>query len=337
MTIPRSSVTPPDIGIVIVNYKTADLTVECLRSLDNEQASSHFNVIVVDNDSQDDSFQKISSAVNSEGWSDWISVQSSGFNGGFSFGNNVAIRQFLKQKEFPDFIYLLNPDTVIKSGAVTTLALFLLEHPKVGIVGSRIEDEKGEAMQSSFKFHSCLTELNRGFSLGLLTNLLKPWLSSDFISNCAEKTDWVSGASMMIRTSILHQIGGLDEAYFMYYEETDFCFNAMRSGWECWYVPSSRVVHYVGQSSGINSEGMEQRMPQYWFDSRRRYFLKNYGVLHTVLADFFWLLGFASWKLRNIIQRKADNHPPALLRDFLLNSVFMKGIKVSPVKSNIKD
>ncbi|PHS29948.1 MAG: glycosyl transferase family 2 [Methylophaga sp.] len=337
MTILSPLALSADVGIVIVNYKTAGLTIECLRSLDNERTLIRFNVIVVDNDSQDDSFQIISSAVISEGWDDWVSIQESGFNGGFSFGNNVAIRQFLKQKNIPGFIYLLNPDTVIKLGAVTILASFLLAHPKVGIVGSQIEDEKGEAMYSSFKFHSCLTELNRGFSLGLLTKLLTPWLSSNEIPVHAKRTDWVSGASMMIRTSVLESIGGLDEAYFMYYEETDFCLKAARSNWECWYIPKSKVVHFVGQSTGITNSGMEKRMPQYWFDSRRRYFLKNHGVLYTVLADFFWLLGFASWKLRNIIQRKTDNHPPALFRDFLLNSVFMKGIKVSPEKSNIKD
>jgi GT2 family glycosyltransferase len=264
-------------------------------------------------------------------------VQSSGFNGGFSFGNNFAIRQFFKQKNIPDFIYLLNPDTIVKEGALTTLVSFLLEHPKVGIAGSRIEGANGMPLHSAFKFHSWITELNRGFSLGLLTKLLKRWISSDDISNHAKKTDWVSGASMMIRSTVLENVGGLDESYFMYYEETDFCLKAARSDWECWYVPNSKVVHFVGKSTGVNSTGMLKRMPKYWFDSRRRFFLKNYGVPHAVLADFFWLLGFASWKLRNIVQRKIDNHPPVLLRDSLLNSVFLKGISVSPEKSNIKD
>ncbi|MBL1321895.1 MAG: glycosyltransferase family 2 protein [Methylophaga sp.] len=320
------------VGIVIVNYKTSELAIECIRSLNNERESNRFKIIIVDNDSQDNSFEEMTSAVLSEGWEGWVKVQSSGFNGGFSFGNNFAIKQFMKKKKSPDFIYLLNPDTVVYDNAIKNLVSFLVEHPEVGIAGSRIEDGDGSPVHSSFRFHSWITELNRGFSLGILTRLLKPWISSDIIPDRPEKADWVSGASMMIRSAMFEDIGLLDESYFMYFEETDFCLRTLRSGWECWYVPSSKVVHFVGQSSGINNTGMTKRMPQYWFDSRRRYFLKNYGVIHTIAADFCWLIGFSSWKLRNILQRKEDNHPPRLLRDFFRNSIFVKGISVAPNK-----
>lgn len=322
--------------IIIVNYKTAGLTTECLRSLDKERQLVNFKVTVVDNDSQDGSFQKLSSVVISEDWTDWVDVQSSGFNGGFSFGNNFAIRQIGEEENAPDFVYLLNPDTEVQPHAIKNLVSFLVEHPNVGIAGSRIEDSNGTALHSSFKFHSWLTELNRGFSLGVLTRLLKPWISPERISEHAEKTDWVSGAGMMIRSVVFENIGLLDESYFMYYEETDFCLNAKRAGWECWYVPNSKIIHYVGQSSGINSAGMTKRMPDYWFDSRRRYFLKNYGVMHAVLADFCWLVGFSSWKLRNMIQRKPDNNPPHLLRDTFLNTVFVKGITIAPTNNAVE-
>jgi len=333
MTTFELKVEPASVGIVIVNYKTANLTIECLRSLNKERQLVNFKVIVVDNDSQDGSFQKVSSAVISEAWADWAEVQSSGTNGGFSFGNNFAIRQFMAEENAPDFVYLLNPDTEIKSHAIKNLVSFLVEHPNVGIAGSRIEDSNGIVLHSSFKFHSWLTELNRGFSLGIVTKLLRPWLISDLIPKNAEKTDWVSGAGMMIRRGVFENIGLLDESYFMYYEETDFCLNAKRAGWECWYIPSSKIIHHVGQSSGINSAGMTKRMPDYWFDSRRRYFLKNHGVMHAVLADVCWLVGFSSWKLRNMIQRKPDNNPPHLLRDTFLNTVFVKGITVTPANN----
>lgn len=322
----------PTVGIVLVNYKTADLAIECIRSLNNERESNRFRVIIVDNDSQDNSFDKMASSIQSEGWQGWVKVQSSGFNGGFSFGNNFAIKQFMKEEKSPDFIYLLNPDTVVYHHAIKNLVSFLVEHPEVGIVGSRIEDGDGMTVHSSFKFHSWLTELNRGFSLGIFTRLLKPWITAELIPDSPKKTDWVSGASMMIRSSIFERIGFLDESYFMYFEETDFCLRALRSGWECWYVPSSKVIHFVGQSSGISDASMTKRMPKYWFESRRRYFLKNYGVIHTIAADFFWVVGFSSWKLRNILQRKEDNNPPRLLRDFFRNSIFVKGISVAPNK-----
>lgn len=323
------------VGIVIVNYRTPDLTIECLRSLNKERKLNDFKVIVVDNDSQDNSVELLSEAIAFEDWENWVSIKVSDFNGGFASGNNIAISEYIRGVSRPEFIFVLNPDTVVRTKAIKELVAFMLEKPHVGITGSRIEDINGQAMHSSFKFHSWLTELNRGFSLGLLTKFLKPWISADSISDQAEKTDWVSGASMMIRSSVLEEIGGLDESYFMYYEETDFCLNAMRSGWECWYVPSSRVVHYVGKSSGINNSGMTKRMPQYWFDSRRRYFLKNHGIIYAMLADFCWLIGLSSWKLRNLIQRNSDNYPPSFLSDGIRNSTFLKGLKSLQVKNKL--
>lgn len=321
------------IGIIIVNYRTADLTIECLRSLARERQFESFQVIVVDNDSQDGSVEKMTSAVISEGWSDWVLLMASEHNGGFAFGNNIAIRRFMNQKTVPEFIYLLNPDTYVRDNAITKLMKFMRQNPKVGIAGSRIEDPDGDPQQSSFKFHTLLTELNRGFNLGILTKILSRWVNSQKISAQAERTDWVSGASMMIRRSVFEQIGLLDEAYFMYFEETDFCLQAARAGWECWYVPESRVVHYVGQSSGLTNEVRTKRMPMYWFDSRRRFFQKNYGITYSIFADLFWLVGFSTWRLRNVIQRKQHNFPPHLLWDSFINSVFFRGFKLLPIRN----
>lgn len=321
------------VAIIIVNYKTANLTIECLRSLSLERVLSSFNVMVVDNDSEDGSFEKISAAIVLEEWSDWVSIKASGYNGGFASGNNIAIREFMAAEQVPEYIHLLNPDTVAREGAVSQLAGFLDTHQAVGIVGSRIEDESNQALLSAFKFQTWLSEMNKGFSLGVLSRLLKRWVSDEKTPERSIKTDWVSGASMMIRREVFEQIGFLDEAYFMYFEEMDFCFQANRSGWECWHVPASRVVHFVGQSSGITNKKMKKRMPTYWFNSRRRYFLKNFGVTHAALADLFWLIGFTSWRARNMIQCKEDNRPPGIFKDMLFNSVFFRGTKIKPVKN----
>ena len=316
------------VGVCIVNYKTMGLTIDCLRSLDG----TGVKVIVIDNDSQDGSYEKISAAIVSEEWSGWASIKASGRNGGFAYGNNVAIREFLKADQKPEYIYLLNPDTVVRKGAVSQLVEFMQNNPAVGIAGSQIEDENGQALPSAFKFHTWQSEMNKGFSLGLLTKLLRRWVSEQTIPKEPIKTDWVSGASMMIRREVFEQVGLLDDTYFMYFEETDFCLQAAKKGWECWYVPSSRVMHLVGQSTGISHKKMQKRMPVYWFESRRRYFLKNFGALYAAMADMCWLVGFATWKLRNIVQRKEDNHPPGLFTDFLLNSVFFRGFTLLPVK-----
>jgi hypothetical protein len=137
----------------------------------------------------------------------------------------------------------------------------------------------------------------------------------------------MAGASMMIRRAVFDSIGLMDEAYFLYFEETDFCLRARRAGWLCWYVPASRVVHLVGQSSGVtDTRSRPKRMPRYWLESRRRYFRRNHGWLYALLADCAWAFGFALWRLRRWLQRKPDHDPPGLLWDFMRFS-FLGGWK----------
>jgi hypothetical protein len=120
----------------------------------------------------------------------------------------------------------------------------------------------------------------------------------------------------------------MDEQYFLYFEETDFCLHARRAGWSCWYVPASRVMHIAGQSTGVtNRDGPPRRRPQYLFDSRRRYFVKNHGLGYAALADVAWSVGLASWRLRRRLQRKPDPDPPSLLADSVRNSVFLRRSK----------
>ena len=117
----------------------------------------------------------------------------------------------------------------------------------------------------------------------------------------------------------------MDEGYFMYYEEVDFCRRARRADWPCWYVPSARVVHLVGRSSGVTDPGMARRRRRAtWFSSRRRYFLNHHGRLATVLADLAWSLGYASFRLRRFVVPKPVFDPHWLLWDFVrFNFLFL--------------
>ena len=104
----------------------------------------------------------------------------------------------------------------------------------------------------------------------------------------------MAGASLIVRREVFDAVGLLDEGYFMYFEEVDFCLKASRAGWPCWYVPTSRVVHLVGQSSGVTKAGDERkRRPRYWFEARRRYFMTNHGRPKTLAADVAFALAYA--------------------------------------------
>jgi len=318
---------PITLLVVVLNYKTAALTIDCLRSLADEiDAIPGSRVVVTDNASGDGSVEKIASAISENHWHDWVELMPLEQNGGFAFGNNAAIRPVLASAVSCPYVLLLNPDTVVRPGALKSLLTFMNEHPEAGIAGSRLEDLDGSPQHSAFRFPSVISELDFGLRLGFVSKLLSRWSGVPPIADDPHETNWVAGASMIIRREVFEAIGLLDENYFMYFEEVDFCLRAHRAGWPCWYVPQSHVVHFVGQSSGVtDSKRPPKRMPTYWFDSRRRYFLKNHGWLFTALADAAWLSGFTLWRWRRVVQRKPDTDHPNFWSDFLVNSVFVRG------------
>ncbi|MBV8882428.1 MAG: glycosyltransferase family 2 protein [Chroococcidiopsidaceae cyanobacterium CP_BM_RX_35] len=316
--------------VIILNYRTPSLTVDCLRSLVGEvQSLRGTRVVISDNASGDGSVEQIQAAIATEGWGEWASLTPLATNGGYAFGNNAVIRTALQSTEPPPYFLLLNPDTIVRPGALKILFDFMEQHPDVGIAGSRLEDPDGTPQQSAFRFHNVLSEFDFGLRMGVVSKLLSRWAVVPPL--CAEicQADWVAGASMIVRREVFESVGLLDEKYFLYFEEVDFCLRARKLGWSCYYVPQSRVVHLVGQSSGVTDTKLPpRRIPGYWFDSRRRYFLKHYGWSYAALADTAWMVGFILWRWRRVIQRKPDQDPPKLLTDFLLNSVFLKGGQV---------
>jgi N-acetylglucosaminyl-diphospho-decaprenol L-rhamnosyltransferase len=313
--------------IVIVNYRTAGLTSACLQSLVGElDTLRDAHVIVMDNASGDDSVTRITRAVTDLGLSERVMVMPLARNGGFAFGNNEAIRHAQAHLEPFEYVLLLNPDTIARPGAVEKLVEFMDSHPRVGIGGSRLEDPDGTSQRSAFRFHTIASEFEGGLQLGIVSKLLARSVVAPPCPTEACRTDWVAGASMIVRAKVLHDVGLLDEQYFMYFEEVDFCRRATRAGWPTWYVPESRVVHLVGQASGVTDPHQQRkRRPGYWFESRRRYFVKNYGRAYASLADAAWAGGYVLWRLRRRLQRKPDNDPSYLLRDFLRHSVFARG------------
>ncbi|WP_225938200.1 glycosyltransferase family 2 protein [Leptothermofonsia sichuanensis] len=311
--------------VVIVNYRTADLTIHCLRSLVPEIPTlPGMQVVVVDNASGDGSAEKIAGAIATEGWSDWATLLPSDVNGGFAWGNNLAIRPVLQSPYPAPYYLLLNPDTEVRPHALKTLVTFMEDHPDVGIAGSGIEAGDGTPWRFAFRFPSILSELDDGLRLGIVSRLLARWVVTQAMTDQPQPVDWLPGASMMIRRQVFDTIGLMDEGYFLYYEETDFCLQAKRAGWSCWYVPQSRIMHIAGQSTGVSSHTTPlKRQPQYLFDSRRRYFVKNHGWFYAAIADIVWALGFTVWKCRQTIQRKPDTDPPFMLWDFIRNSVLL--------------
>lgn len=291
--------------IVIVNYRSAKLVGDCLHSLFGERDSScDWGVVVVDNASGDDSVPQLSHLLEAECWGDWVKLSPQARNGGFSFGNNVGIRLCLDSGEMPEYFMLLNPDTVVRPGAIRALIEFLDTHPSVGIAGSLLENPNGTVDCSAHQMPSPLGELEGAARLGVLSRLLKKHRVSPPLQSHSHKCDWVSGAAMIVRRQVIEEIGLMDERFFLYFEEVDYCARAKKSGWECWYVPESRVMHLEGAATGI--QAVAKRRPAYWYDSRRRFFVKHQGVVGLFLSDFFWVIGRLSYLFRRLVRLGAQ-------------------------------
>ena len=314
-----------NLTIVIVNYCTATLVIDCLASLAGEIADSPATkVIVIDNASGDNSATIIATAIAEHQWSDWAQLIPSGFNGGFAYGNNVAFRAAMAAETPPDLFWMLNPDTQVFPGTLAAFLDFFQSNSNVGIVGSLLFDGDQHPWPFAFRFPSFLSELERGACIGIVSRFLRNHRVPRSMGNAPEQVDWVSGASMVVRRETLEATGLMDEGYFLYYEETDLCLKARHHGWTCWYLPSAAVLHIAGQSTGLTEAGFG-RIPGYWFDARRRYFIMNHGRSYALLADICWIAGHLLWRALRRFRSREDRMIPFLFSDFVKGSAFLHG------------
>jgi GT2 family glycosyltransferase len=314
-----------DVTIAIVTYRSADLTIHCLSSIAAERTMPgiHIRTIVVDNVSGD--AELIAKAIDKHGWWSWVTLVTAPKNGGFAYGNNLALQYAIADGP-PQYVHLLNPDTIIRHGAIGELVRFLEAHLDVGIAGSSFENPDGSDWPIAFRFPSLLSEFEGGLRFGLATRVLKRWVVPQLMTPVAQPIDWIPGASMMIRWIVFDRIGGFDETYFLYFEETDFCFRARKAGFSTWYVPASRVMHIAGQSTNeTNRMPAPQRLPAYVFESRRRYFVANYGAAYAMLVDVVALLAHGLGSLKRMAQGRVYRGVPHYLTDLLRHSVLWPG------------
>src|SRR5271167_4362998 len=319
------TMTATGVTVAIVSYKSALLTIDCLRSIDAERSTPGvcIRAIVVDNASGD--APAIAEAIEANSWSTWVTLVRAPRNGGFSYGNNLAFQRAHDDRP-PDYFHLLNPDTLVRKGAIGALVRFLEAHPDVSIVGSSFENLDGSDWPIAFRFPSILSELESGLQLGFASRILRRWVVAVEMSFDPQPVDWLPGASMMVRPSVYEAIAGFDETYFLYFEETDFCFRAIKAGYSTWYVPESRVMHIAGQSTKVTgSHAGSKRLPSYWFDSRRRYFMTSYGTARAMAVDVVAILAHAIGNLKRIVQRRTDRGVPHFLKDLVYQSSLWPG------------
>ena len=215
-------------------------------------------------------------------------------------------------------MYLLNSDAFIDPGALKTLVGFMEDHPKAGFAGSQLRGEDGAPHTTHFRFPSIAGELEQAAKLGVISRLFPGAVIPMPPSDVPVRADWTAGASLLIRSTALEEVGLFDERFFLYYEETDLCLRAHNADWQTWFVPQSTVVHVGSVSTGMKHWA---RTPSYWFASRRHYFRKNHGQAYAVCADLARLFGGLLWRARRVVSPRPLGEPAYFLRDFLRHSL----------------
>lgn len=305
----------PRLLTVILNWRTPDMTLRSAEAALLAMQGIDGALVIVDNESGDGSFEKMTSEVARRGWDigpHRVRVLQSGHNGGFGAGNNFGIRAGLPDGTRPDYVYLLNSDAFPAPDAIRLLLQHLQAHPQTGFAGSFMHGPDGDPHRTAFRFPGIASEFEGQIRLGPVSRLLGRWVVAQPIPEQTTRVDWLAGASIMMRRKVPDEIGLFDEAFFLYFEETDLCRRAALAGWPSDYVVESRVAHIGSASTGMKTW---TRIPQFWLDSRLHYFTKNHGRLYAVLATLAALAGGSLWRLRLLVQRKDRGDPPRFLRD----------------------
>ncbi|UWQ73911.1 glycosyltransferase family 2 protein [Leisingera sp. M658] len=311
---------PQRILTILLNYRTPEMTLQAAEAALREMEDLPGELLIIDNGSGDGSYDQIRAEADKRGWlgSGRLRVIASPVNGGFGAGMNIGIKAGLHDNSVPEFYYLLNSDAFVQGSTIRTLRDFLLERPGAGLAGSYVRGTDGVPHRTAFRFPSIAGEFEASVRTGIFTRLLNPWVVAMDMPQDELQVDWTAGASLMIRREVIEAVGGFDEAFFLYFEETDLCRRAARAGWRTHYVPTSEIAHVGSASTGMKAW---QRTPQYWFDSRRHYFVKHHGHAYAAAATLARITGSLIYGLRRLTSDKPQADPPHFLRDLVLYSL----------------
>lgn len=288
-----------DLSIVIVTYNSRGFIDACLSSVRAAIDAAHgvsIEVCVVDNRSTDGTSAFVRSAH------PWASLIESDRNGGFAHGVNLGLGRTSGR-----YVLWLNPDSRMLAGAASGLRDVLAwmdAHPRAGIVGGRILDPDGGVQRSVRAFPSYGSVLGARYSL--LTRLWpsnpfsREFLRSDLSYDRVETVDWVSGACLLHRRALSDQLHGLDEGYFMYFEDVDFCYRATYAGSTVHFHPGFSVEHHIGGSSELAPVRMlvarHRSMWRWYTKTFRRFWLKDAVVFAGIWARCGWLSLVRWWR-----------------------------------------
>jgi len=272
-----------DLSIVTVSWNVRELLRDCLNSVDQGRSGLNLEMIVVDGGSGDGSPEMVRVEF------PWVNLLVSAENVGFPRGNNLGIKQANGRH-----ILLLNPDTVVLADALSQMVHFLDQHIGVGGLGAQLLNPDQTIQSSRRRFPTFLTAIFESTWLQSYapSAIMRSYYVQDLPDDETIDVDWVMGACLMVPRRVIDYVGLLDEAYFMYSEELDWCRRIKEAGWRIVYLPQAKIIHHIGKSS-------EQAVTARHINFQRaklRYFRKYHGRLIESLLRFFLLFNYV-WQM----------------------------------------
>ncbi len=276
------------LSIVIVSFNTRDILRECLNRVRKYGAGMDLETFVVDNASGDESAEMVSREFPE------VDLTASPKNLGFAAGNNVALR-----KASGRFLLLLNSDAYLLPSVLESTIRYMEKNAGCGVLGVRLVGEDGKLQPSARMLP------NAWLKLLVISGIASRFPNSPVFGgpdyswwdhSSVKEVGWVPGAYFLIRREVTDKIGFLDERYFLYSEETDFCLQTKRAGWQVIFYPDVEVIHLGGESSKTTKKRMSgsgKQLIHLRVKSEFRYYRKNFGlgsVLSVAAVEVFWKL-----------------------------------------------
>jgi GT2 family glycosyltransferase len=320
-----------DLLVLVVCYRAADLTIDCLRSLECQIVEvPRSKVAICENGSSDDSLRTLRETIDQHGWADWVMLKAIEPNQGFTGGNNAILREVMSWPNPPHLVLLLNADTIVRPGALRELFDAAEAHPEAGVISPRLEWPNGNPQISCFRDRGPINEFLTAARTGLISSLLRVRDGGMPISDQPFECEWTSFACALLRREVLLQTGLLDEGFYLYFDDPDYCRRARRDGWRVLHWPTARVVHLRGRSNPTKQLVAElKRRPRYWYISRSRYFAKYYGRLGLWSANVLWWCGRCISLARELVGNKEPHTCQREWLDIWINAIHpMKVIEV---------
>lgn len=270
----------PELSVCIVTFQAEAYLRGCLQSIQANPPPESYEIIVVDNHSTDNTLSMLASEFPQ------VQVICNSTNRGYTAPMNQALRAARGQ-----YLMQLNPDTIVHPGAFAALIEFMQSNPRAGIVGPKVLNTDGTLQKPCRRGESRPWAVFTYF-LGLSSLFPKSRLFGGYLLNYLDEdqvneVDGVSGSCMLIRRQVIEQIGYLDERFFAYQEDADFCFRARKTGWAIYYVPTARITHYGGMGG---SRVQPYRSIYQWHRSYWLHYRKNMASDYLFLFNWFYYL-----------------------------------------------